>query len=872
MYSELSVFRRDHKMVEPRSVLIKDRRKHIMQAFDISQRQINDAMDRAQQKELHESGSFMASDGGSNGGLNSNNHNRRGGGGGLTMDMLTMDASHSPPPMMHDDHLLSGDIDGGAASRPVAKPTPTDTMLHAAMAAMPLGYVVSTFLLYEMQDKMYKHRLIPIGVRGTYQHNREDFAVESEFTKLAYNLWHSVRKFRQAEPLCDMFMRVVEGEVPANIYEHSQNAITVLQWRLAAQDPSGSGLVTFPQITSAILSVAAEQPIGVWKQLLFAVNQTMKDNHVPLHGKIPISTLFATENNHHNVGDRPNAVTIASQIAGSSLLVKSLRRIVTHKFCDLYAIIEALLLPLVRESSLVPGMAVLRVPHAIQRLRQFEEEYSSMEYADAVQYGLSILASRSPQAGGKLASATESLNTTYRPPVSHTTLPSQYASSTAQQFELMDARDVALGDAKGAPASTIGVNALSPSAMGSLSQYLCGNGLLDSGGGGSSFPFFATHKHPITIGDVGSHPGDSLPPPSMFGNGTTHADGASAAVPYVPTTTFFHCEIARLFEEMADTLPRMNASMHLLEEAVKNTRKKRRRSLKGRRSQPGGGSVGGGGDIVIPIVEGGSGGGGPPGEVDPSRSVRRGTMQPGDRTSVSTSASTMNFSHPTTPGTANSEQQHHPSHQPHATPPRGARHAPVKRVTAVSVANAKDDQELVEWYGFLRLLRTYIRPMSFTKADTPDESNVDDDVFAAASQMSRSGAAPPTSSSTPQPGGASVRQSAPTYTLGKPFLKDLLFREVPHLEDMLATHVAAKKRGAGTSIGVGSPPTTTTTIYNDNDNDTSANNTNSVLGEIVKERQGGPTLSGAHTPFSTYGGSMSPPGRRSATPEGDDDR
>ena len=99
---------------------------------------------------------------------------------------------------------------------------------------------------------------------------------------------------------------------------------------------------------------------------------------------------------------------------------------------------------------------------------------------------------------------------------------------------------------------------------------------------------------------------------------------------------------------------------------------------------------------------------------------------------------------------------------------------------------------------------------------------------------------------------------------------------------MLATHVAAKKRRAGTSISVGTPPTPqtkpshTTNIADDDDNADNNNNMNDVLGEIVKERQGGPTLSGAHstlnTPFSTYGGSMSPPGRRSATPEGDEER
>ena len=288
---------------------------------------------------------------------------------------------------------------------------------------------------------------------------------------------------------------------------------------------------------------------------------------------------------------------------------------------------------------------------------------------------------------------------------------------------------------------------------------------------------------------------------------------------YVPANGFFLCSFARVFSEVAATLPRMNYSSHFpasaevavaAEEAAKAKKAAAQQSQQQQQQKSGGGggnspreesplsetftaaaaSASASASASLPLTPSSPAGPAPP-QPQPPNGGRRGTLAPVPPPSPIPTDGTNEVTSPRRPS-------YHSAASATAGLPRsgggggantanggrvGGRSAAVGTTTAAAgnsgnsgsggglgtaaFARSHHDQELVEWYTFISAVRTYAGPVDATATAAA----------AAAIAAERAATAVPQQQQLPI-----VLPAAVT----RPFMSDLLFRPVAELEALAA--------------------------------------------------------------------------------------
>ena len=285
--------------------------------------------------------------------------------------------------------------------------------MSASPDNVPFGYVVTIFLRAEMMRIDERRRMaggasmgggaggLPdgwladnaaAGGVGTlhFRHRKELIAVEMEYAKLAYNFHFASMTYRDKEPLCDMFLKILDGRVPVSLFDLSSTSLTLLHNKMAEQDLARIGTISYKQITSAIFALMSTQRSLVWRGAVYAVVQTLEQKKIPLNGKSHIADLLALEN-HVEVRGKQGTLLV-----GASLLVKYIRRAVFQRIEQLYVLIEETLDPLVQDSIAMDGLCVLKMADAVKALEALDarEQQFLASKAKSEDEAALILASR----------------------------------------------------------------------------------------------------------------------------------------------------------------------------------------------------------------------------------------------------------------------------------------------------------------------------------------------------------------------------------------------------------------------------------------------------------------------------------------------
>ena len=306
---------------------------------------------------------------------------------------------------------------------------------------VPIGYVVTAFLRAELiahmdpSDKEHKMTAEMLGanaIKPRFTYRREDRAMELELAKVSHNLWHSVQKYRGEHPLCQMFIDVLDGRLPHQIYNITKNAIEIVFWRLRKYDVNHSGAVLYKHITAAILYLLQDQGPNVWRQALYAAALTFESRGVPLVGGVPIkhlmnlechrqiqrsfvgdlslgsastasnlqhidlaATLSATAtaaeslqstvaNEKGTVNDSVFSPTMRSlELSGGSLFVRHLRKIIVDIYQRAVRQVEEVMAPFVFESILVEGLLLLRIQDAKNAVAPIDKDIRDKHHQEA---------------------------------------------------------------------------------------------------------------------------------------------------------------------------------------------------------------------------------------------------------------------------------------------------------------------------------------------------------------------------------------------------------------------------------------------------------------------------------------------------------
>lgn len=181
----------------------------------------------------------------------------------------------------------------------------TDELIES-VTYVPVGYVVSQYV-YEhlIQSNRYDGDLLQMStvlasasVNATHRfHYRQcPLVLEAEMARVSHNLWFSALKYRHSEPICDLFVRVLEGQVPLEVFSISTQVMRALQNKICSFDGSRTGGVTFRQLSSAVFSLFSDHSTDVWRAGLLAVAQTLETKGIPLIGKVSLSDVVGFEN------------------------------------------------------------------------------------------------------------------------------------------------------------------------------------------------------------------------------------------------------------------------------------------------------------------------------------------------------------------------------------------------------------------------------------------------------------------------------------------------------------------------------------------------------------------------------------------------
>ncbi|TPP54116.1 hypothetical protein CGC20_16640 [Leishmania donovani] len=249
--------------------------------------------------------------------------------------------------------------------------------------------------------------------------------VEFELARFTYNLWYAAVRYQPSQPLCELFLKLVDGQVPIETFDLMETVLGRLRRRIEGLDSEGTRRFAYSRLVKAVVRSVSDMDAKVGLRAVQAVAQTFEANHTPLYGgTLGSVALFADEtycmresltaslekgtmravasctadNTAAGVAAAekqtirtplpsslithevllPTSFTASSPPSmlppiGATCIIRFCRHLVHDTLEGLYTRIEAALCPLVEESEVVLGLYLLPLPRAKAALAALDE-------------------------------------------------------------------------------------------------------------------------------------------------------------------------------------------------------------------------------------------------------------------------------------------------------------------------------------------------------------------------------------------------------------------------------------------------------------------------------------------------------------------
>lgn len=270
---------------------------------------------------------------------------------------------------------------------------------------------------------------LPGTLHPTYYNGNAEQVVELEFTRLAYNLWWAANRYSSTQPLCYLFVSIVNGRLPIQVFDAMQQCLSVVASCIKQMDADGSGTFTYLKLMHGVQRMVDDLGVDTGRSAILACVQTFETNHSPLFGgRVSTTALLADESTIevsgggvdaksapaasgggdgggggrsgspskgatqsgggkgggqirqlHTGSLLPPRITAtklpykSDQPPGASIFFRFWRRLVIWQYELVYSTFEQLLSPLVMESEVVFGLYVLPIPEALHRIQQYDK-------------------------------------------------------------------------------------------------------------------------------------------------------------------------------------------------------------------------------------------------------------------------------------------------------------------------------------------------------------------------------------------------------------------------------------------------------------------------------------------------------------------
>ncbi|KAG5479045.1 hypothetical protein LSCM1_02889 [Leishmania martiniquensis] len=238
--------------------------------------------------------------------------------------------------------------------------------------------------------------------------------VELELARFSYNLWYSAVRYQPAQPLCELFLKFVDGQMPIDTFDLMERVLGRLRRCIERLDGDSTRRFPYARLVKGMVRSVADMDAKTGLRAVQAVAQTFEANHMPLYGGLvgPVAVFAdetycmretltvsfekevtrganscmadstsATAREQQAIRTRlpfsiitrevplPTSFTASSPPSmlpplGASCIVRFSRLLVYDTLETLYNRIEATLCPLVEESEVVLGLYLLPLPRA----------------------------------------------------------------------------------------------------------------------------------------------------------------------------------------------------------------------------------------------------------------------------------------------------------------------------------------------------------------------------------------------------------------------------------------------------------------------------------------------------------------------------
>ncbi|KPA85637.1 hypothetical protein ABB37_00039 [Leptomonas pyrrhocoris] len=246
--------------------------------------------------------------------------------------------------------------------------------------------------------------------------------VELDWTRFTYNMWYAAMRYQQTQPLCQLFVDLVDGRLPLETFDVMENVLARVQRLVDQLDNDRSRRFSYQRLVNGVVRWVKDAGAQAVLRGVQAVVQSFESHHSVIHGgTLSPLDLFAdetycdreemvsslpTEKHEHkqrNTVVRASGTVSAATSAvpatqekprtplpgsllirqlplpsvgrgvvssfalaplGATAFVRHWRRFVRDALEEVYTRIETVLAPLVEESEVVIGLHLLSVPRA----------------------------------------------------------------------------------------------------------------------------------------------------------------------------------------------------------------------------------------------------------------------------------------------------------------------------------------------------------------------------------------------------------------------------------------------------------------------------------------------------------------------------
>ncbi|KPI82796.1 hypothetical protein ABL78_8190 [Leptomonas seymouri] len=272
--------------------------------------------------------------------------------------------------------------------------------------------------------------------------------VELDWVRFTYNMWYAAMRYKQTQPLCQLFTDLVDGRLPLETYDVMERVLARVQRLVDHLDSERSHRFSYPRLVNGVVRWVNDTGAQAVMRGVQAVVQSFESHHSFIHGgtltplalfadeaycdyekpvtPLPVDanahsqhsslppsnkTLAAAEARSHPQTPLPGSLLIRrfplTSIGtttspslnppplGATVFVRYWRNFVRDTIEMVYTRIEAVLAPLVEESEVVIGLYLLSVPRAMAALSELDNEGRESALRSAL-FGGSPLSSASP--------------------------------------------------------------------------------------------------------------------------------------------------------------------------------------------------------------------------------------------------------------------------------------------------------------------------------------------------------------------------------------------------------------------------------------------------------------------------------------------